>query len=161
MLSSFHQLLLLLLCFISFVFADTEIVNFDASEQIAVQVSGADEWYVSHISTYQNQKKNQAFFLFRHILSPKANEKPFNIIPAPFGTPVNGVCSSAHDLLSKTPICPHEIWIKLDLDEGDWKTYGKFSLRISWPGSVSNVKHIRRCLKFLSGSFTSILRNFI
>ncbi|KAE9393778.1 hypothetical protein BT96DRAFT_772456, partial [Gymnopus androsaceus JB14] len=76
------------------------------------------------------------------ILNPKANEKRFDVIPAPLGTPVIGVCSSTAGLLSKVPNCPHEIWIKLDLDEGDWKTYEKFSLRVSWPGSSPAKFHI-------------------
>lgn len=72
----------------------------------------------------------------RHVLSPGANEKPFNVQPAPFGTRMDVVCSSPQELLSKAPNCRNEIWIKLDLDHPDWKSYTKFTLRISWPGSV-------------------------
>ncbi|KIK71606.1 hypothetical protein GYMLUDRAFT_341290 [Collybiopsis luxurians FD-317 M1] len=108
---------LLLLCYAALSFANTEIVNFDASNQVNAYVDGADTW---------------------PILRPGANEKPFSVMPAPLGTPPKGICSSPHDLLSKTPNCPHEIWIKLDMDDASWKSFSKFTLRISWPGSVSS-----------------------
>ncbi|KAJ4470916.1 hypothetical protein J3R30DRAFT_3710872 [Lentinula aciculospora] len=111
----FHPLRLsIALSFASIALANTEIINFEASGQIDVHVSGADKW---------------------HVLSSGANEKPFNILPAPLETHMNSVCSSPQDLLSEVPNCPHEIWIKLDLNHEDWKSYKKFTLRISWPGS--------------------------
>ncbi|KAJ4471807.1 hypothetical protein C8J55DRAFT_459039, partial [Lentinula edodes] len=110
----FHRQLFFLLCFASFALANTEIVNFEASDQIDVHIFDDHNW---------------------HVLSPGANEKSFNVQPAPFGTRMNVVCSSPQELLSKAPNCSNEIWIKLDLDHPDWKSYTKFTLRISWPGS--------------------------
>ncbi|KAJ3739779.1 hypothetical protein DFH05DRAFT_1406710 [Lentinula detonsa] len=104
----------LLFLFLPLVLANTEIVNFEASEQRGAHVAGAHDW---------------------HVLSPGANEKPFTVLPAPLGTRMNSVCSAPQDLLSKTPDCAHEVWIKLDLDYANWKPYTKFTLRISWPGS--------------------------
>ena len=45
---------------------------------------------------------------------------------------------------SKLPHCPRDLWFELDLD-GDgrhghlatWKNYNRFTLRVSWPASVS------------------------
>jgi hypothetical protein len=48
---------------------------------------------------------------------------------------------------SNPPHCPHDLWFVLDLDgdgrnghNGDvaaWKNYDQFTLRVSWPASVS------------------------
>ncbi|KAJ3753265.1 hypothetical protein EV360DRAFT_53754 [Lentinula raphanica] len=133
----FHLCLFL---FASLALANTEIVNFEASDQVAADVHGANLW---------------------HVLSPEANEKPFNVSPAPLGTRINSICSSAEDLLSDAPNCEHELWIKLDLDHPKWKSYTKFTLRISWPGSspadfgINIINPQATASRFAGGPITS------
>ena len=80
--------------------------------------------------------------------------------PAPLlgaGAPPNSLCDNAEDVVnsfillshSSRPACPHDLWLVLDLDgdgkngyehsNGDsaWKSYDRFTLRVSWPASVS------------------------
>ncbi|KAF9068761.1 hypothetical protein BDP27DRAFT_1448144 [Rhodocollybia butyracea] len=109
-----RRIFFLFLLFVSYAFANTEIVNFDASEQINARITNEDEWPT---------------------INPSTNQTVFTVTPAPLGTHMNAVCASPQDLLSKTPNCVHEVWIKLDLDESEWKRYRKFTLRVSWPGS--------------------------
>ncbi|KAF5377103.1 hypothetical protein D9757_008767 [Collybiopsis confluens] len=79
----------------------------------------------------------------RPVLRPGANKKSFKLDPAPLGTPINGVCSSPADYLHKEhPECPHETWIRLELDDSNWTSFNKFTLRISWPGSSPADFHI-------------------
>ena len=49
---------------------------------------------------------------------------------------------------SNPPRCPHDLWVVLDLDGGErhgsneaWKNYDRFTLRVSWPASVSPTNH--------------------
>lgn len=34
--------------------------------------------------------------------------------------------------------CPHQMWTVLDLNADEWRRYSKFTLRLSWPASVSS-----------------------
>jgi hypothetical protein len=78
-------------------------------------------------------------------------------IPAPLldagAPPSDPLCDNDEDAMnllrgsSNPPHCPHDLWIVLDLDDdgrhghnGDmaaWKNYDRFTLRVSWPASVS------------------------
>lgn len=75
-------------------------------------------------------------------------------IPAPLldpGAPLSdSLCDNDEDAMnllrgnSNPPHCPHDLWFVLDLDgdgrNGDlatWKNYDRFTLRVSWPASVS------------------------
>jgi hypothetical protein len=78
-------------------------------------------------------------------------------IPAPLldagAPPSDPLCDNDEDVMnllrgsSNPPHCPHDLWIVLDLDDdgrhghnGDmaaWKNYDRFTLRVSWPASVS------------------------
>jgi hypothetical protein len=65
------------------------------------------------------------------------------------GAPLDPSCDTDEDVMDpfmgSSPPCPHDLWIVLDLD-GDgqngrgksaWKSYDRFTLRVSWPASVS------------------------
>jgi hypothetical protein len=75
-------------------------------------------------------------------------------IPAPVSEagapPSDPLCYNDEDAMnllrgsSNPPHCPHDLWFVLDLDgngrHGDlaaWKHYDRFTLRVSWPASVS------------------------
>lgn len=80
---------------------------------------------------------------FRPILNQSHNELQWNIIPAPLGTPLGLVCQPNRNPRlevngSSVPwkYCPHELWIALDLMQGGWDIYNKFTVRLSWPASV-------------------------
>ena len=69
-------------------------------------------------------------------LSPPNAERLIRVLPAPVGTPVEDVCTPATPSSVQPGGCAHETWLTLDLDHPDWKAYGKFTLRVSWPASV-------------------------
>jgi len=92
--------------------ANTEIVNFFASEVPLVSTPFTEQWPV-----------------FNRI----HNERQWNITPAPVGTPLRQVCE--HDSPKEYLACVHEWWVVLDLTQGGWDSYSKFTLRISWPAS--------------------------
>jgi hypothetical protein len=96
----------------------------------------------------------------RTVLHAGANEIiVHDRIPAPLlsaGASPDPLCDNDEDvmdpfmlLLRSSPPCPHDLWLMLDLD-GDgqnghehrsgkaaWKSYDRFTLRVSWPASVS------------------------
>ncbi|THV04757.1 hypothetical protein K435DRAFT_648719 [Dendrothele bispora CBS 962.96] len=109
-----HFLILLSSLWLSPVSSNTEIVNFEVKPALDHDLSFVEEW---------------------PMFSPRNNEKRFDVVPAPLGTPLRHVCAGPEDLLSKTPQCPHEIWFKLGLDQDGWDKFSKFTLRISWPAS--------------------------
>ncbi|EMD32584.1 hypothetical protein CERSUDRAFT_118623 [Gelatoporia subvermispora B] len=92
------------------VLGNTEIVNFAAGDAPDASILRASEWPV---------------------LRPGAAELLRSVEPAPFGTPLGSVCQNSTTAGS----CPHELWLSLDLDSPEWRSYGKFTLRISWPAS--------------------------
>src|SRR5712675_3665421 len=91
-------------------------------------------------------------------------------VPAPLpGDLRDSLCGDSEDVhpFKRRP-CPHELWLALDLDgrgngdrDGDrgrddenlgWKTYHRFTLRVSWPASVSDpliLTHIHHSLSNL------------
>ncbi|KAK0234237.1 hypothetical protein IW262DRAFT_1291106 [Armillaria fumosa] len=97
----FRYLLLLYLSVLAF--ANTEIANFYASSDVQAPVAVGKEWAA---------------------LSASENQRQYEIIPAPLGTPLTAVCPSSP--------CRHELWLKLDLSNDDWQQFTKFTLRISW-----------------------------
>ncbi|KAI0327649.1 hypothetical protein GY45DRAFT_1372973 [Cubamyces sp. BRFM 1775] len=106
-------LTLLLLCIVHsarVVLANTEIVNFDASQSPDVFLAGANEWPV---------------------LSPSHALALMRVPPAPTGTPITAVCEPISS--SNMGHCPHETWLAVDLDASAWLSYSKFTLRVSWP----------------------------
>ncbi|KAF5368845.1 hypothetical protein D9758_002952 [Tetrapyrgos nigripes] len=124
-------LILSALCF-SLVSANTEIVNFDVSDAVGRNLSFTEEWYDIALCPSLKPLHN---LTRRPVFSPQENEGRFDIVPAPLGTLMKHVCAGPEDLLSRTPQCPHEIWLKLDLDQDRWISFSKFTLRISWPAS--------------------------
>ncbi|KAG7451813.1 uncharacterized protein BT62DRAFT_880984 [Guyanagaster necrorhizus] len=84
-------------------FANTEISNFYASSAVQAPIIASREWAA---------------------LSASANQRQYEIVPAPLGTPISAVCP--------TSPCSHELWLKLDLSSDAWQEFTKFTLRISW-----------------------------
>jgi len=89
------------------VFANTEIVNFSVNEPSEELAFLNSSWTLFDVD------------------SPSGTYK---IPPASFGTPLKQVCPEGQGP------CPHELWFALALG-GDWQTYHKFTLRVSYPAS--------------------------
>ncbi|KAI3621630.1 hypothetical protein WG66_009451 [Moniliophthora roreri] len=109
MLRVFISLILTSLCI-----GNTEIVNFDAYSANDADVLVSNAWSSFNLRT---------------------SEQHAEIIPAPLNTPLAAVCSSPEDLVSTVPSCPNEIWFKLNLDDDEWRTFSKFTFRVSWAAS--------------------------
>ncbi|KAG1886203.1 hypothetical protein F4604DRAFT_1969649, partial [Suillus subluteus] len=119
MLHPFIILPLIVLFICQEVIANTEIINFLAAEERNVDFSSTtvDSW---------------------PILNYKNNQGHWNVDPALLDTPLQQVCESETGTDSKNPFsCLHELWITLDLDDENWMSYSKFTLRLSWPASKS------------------------
>ncbi len=71
----------------------------------------------------------------RRRITSSSSEQPFDVLPAPLGTTVADVCEPAKE--SSLAGCPHELWLSIGTEEPRWAAYTKFTLRISWPASVS------------------------
>jgi hypothetical protein len=69
----------------------------------------------------------------RTCVNSTANELELSVAPARLHTPIADVCRRDTYLLGA---CPHEIWLRLHLDDLDWISFKKFTLRVSWPASV-------------------------
>ncbi|KAJ7597782.1 hypothetical protein C8J56DRAFT_1041955 [Mycena floridula] len=93
-----------------FVAADTEIVNFDTSTVGNFRFVPPLDW---------------------QILSPEAPEIRLSLAPAHLNTPINEVCWSTQG----SDACPNELWVVLDVDQSNWTSYKKFTLRLSWAAS--------------------------
>ncbi|KAG6911292.1 hypothetical protein DXG01_002131 [Tephrocybe rancida] len=104
--------LLLALSLSLHVFANTEIVNFRASEYHNDGISFTNYW---------------AKLNYTH------SEYEWALLPAPLGTSMLDVCSSKDSTVRSDP-CPHELWLVLDLARA-WTAYSSFTLRLSWPAS--------------------------
>lgn len=99
--------------------ANTEIRNFDASPERVIAFPSAI---------------NSVFSVF----NSTHRESTFQLLPAPLGTPLLSVCDD-YALESR---CPHELWLRLDLEDPGWYSHSSFTLRISWPAFVSPIsKH--------------------
>ncbi|KAI0066652.1 hypothetical protein BV25DRAFT_1820692 [Artomyces pyxidatus] len=96
-----------------FAVANTEIVNFE--------VSFNEDLFFPHTSNWT-------------VFKPGAHEQPWTLLPAPLHTLLDAVCEK--DVATERVLnCSHELWLVLDLDDANWRTYSKFTLRISWPAS--------------------------
>ncbi|KAG1813944.1 uncharacterized protein BJ212DRAFT_1274970 [Suillus subaureus] len=117
MLHPFIILPLIVLFICQEVIANTEIINFLAAEERNVDFSSTtvDSW---------------------PILNYKNNQGHWNVDPALLDTPLQQVCESETGINPANPFsCLHELWITLDLDDENWMSYSKFTLRLSWPAS--------------------------
>ncbi|KAF8808208.1 hypothetical protein BYT27DRAFT_7256721 [Phlegmacium glaucopus] len=97
------------------VVANTEIINFSATGTELSNLPFTDTW---------------------HILRPENSTLRWNVISAPLEyTLSQSICNDLHEWhpVQNTNVCPHEFWLVLDLDQDGWKTYDKFTLRLSWP----------------------------
>ncbi|KAH9885441.1 hypothetical protein C8Q73DRAFT_795858 [Cubamyces lactineus] len=106
-------LALVVLCIVQsahVVLANTEIVNFDASQASEVLLAETNEWPV---------------------LSPLHAQVLLRVSPAPTDTPIASVCEPISGNIPGD--CPHETWLTVDLDASPWLSYSKFTLRVSWP----------------------------
>ncbi|KAJ7597884.1 hypothetical protein C8J56DRAFT_771609 [Mycena floridula] len=97
-----------------FVAGDTEIVNFDASTVGNLQFVASLDWPV---------------------ISAEAPEIRLSFSPAHLNTPINEVCQSSKG----SDTCPNELWVVLDVDQSNWTSYKKFTLRLSWAASFPSV----------------------
>ncbi|KAG2153537.1 uncharacterized protein EDB93DRAFT_222600 [Suillus bovinus] len=119
MLHPFITLPLIVLFICEEVIANTEIINFLAAEESNVDFSST----TVHSWPILNYKNNQGLW---------------NVDPALLDTPLQQVCESetGTDPDSENPFsCLHELWVALDLDDENWSSYSKFTLRLSWPAS--------------------------
>lgn len=104
--------------FITGIVANTEIINFSATEAEISSLPFTDIW---------------------HILSPEISTLQWKMISAPLEYAFSpSICSSLHEWhpVQNTNVCSHEFWLVLDLDQDGWKIYDKFTLRLSWPAYV-------------------------
>ncbi|KAI0694898.1 hypothetical protein BC835DRAFT_1274129 [Cytidiella melzeri] len=89
------------------VLANTEIVNIVATQADGASFPQALGWLVLSSSSAEHMLRAQ---------------------PAPLNTPSESICISRGD-----SACRHEMWAVLELDSHGWTTFGKFTLRVSWP----------------------------
>ena len=75
--------------------------------------------------------------IHRRTLSADYPEVRLAVLAASLHTPISAVCEPVGD----AP-CPHEVWMALSLDDAGWVSFRKFTLRISWPASVSRPQFI-------------------
>lgn len=76
------------------------------------------------------------------------NKQSFAVLPAALSTPLKSVCddslhiagSSGNGILSS--LCPHELWVLLDLDDPQWAKFSMFTIRLSWPAFVRTIVHV-------------------
>ncbi|KAH7915740.1 hypothetical protein BJ138DRAFT_1169765 [Hygrophoropsis aurantiaca] len=99
--------------------ANTEIINFMATEEPKVALPSVlvGNWTTLH---------------YAH------NERQWTLQPALIDTNLKQVCEPDYDSVSpeNSPfLCPHEVWVTLNLDDQSWRAYSRFTLRLSWPAS--------------------------
>ncbi|KAG7100022.1 hypothetical protein E1B28_001808 [Marasmius oreades] len=107
------SILLLLLSCTLLSFANTEIVTFETSNANYVDVSEALGWT---------------------ILRPQENEQMLSVPSVPHKrdqASKRRPPSSSDEGISQQ----NEVWLKLALDEEEWKAFSKFTLRVSWPAN--------------------------
>ena len=75
----------------------------------------------------------------RPTLSPGDSERLFALAPAPLGSSIVDVCEpvTSASLTTGVGACPYELWLALGTHEEAWAGFDKFTLRVSWPASVS------------------------
>ncbi|KAJ3506617.1 hypothetical protein NLJ89_g6773 [Agrocybe chaxingu] len=114
-----HPLFSLLVCFLPLrgVFGNTEIINFSAVNDQALEFPFTSSWPILAPNTP---------FLIRNISSAPLETK----LPQEICVLLDKWNS---DDSTTTSSCCHELWIVLDLDQEEWKGFNKFTLRVSWP----------------------------
>ncbi|KAH9486189.1 hypothetical protein JR316_0000253 [Psilocybe cubensis] len=102
-----------LLLLIGFSSANTEIINFSVAEDDELDLPFTETWPIFY---------------------PGHSQAKFEVTSAKLGTVLSSeICPDLPKWSSKYPQrCPHETWVVLDLDRGDWKRFNKFTLRVSW-----------------------------
>ncbi|KAJ6518735.1 hypothetical protein C8R45DRAFT_807167 [Mycena sanguinolenta] len=96
---------LLLLLLATLIHGNTEITNFAASERTDAPLLRGRGWPT---------------------LRPRSTTR-WTLVRAAYGSPFNAVCASSAE--SESERCPYELWLALDTPS----TYGRWTLRISWP----------------------------
>ena len=140
--------------------ANTEIINFIAGNPITVPPLQLQNWRGHSFAwlTPYLLLTVALHVICRTVLHAGANEIIVrDRIPAPLldagAPPSDPLCDNEQDAMnllrgsSKLPHCPHDLWVLLDLDGDEWyghngvlalwKNYDRFTLRVSWPASVS------------------------
>ena len=119
--------------------ANTEIINFSATEAEFSSLPFTETW-LARIS--QQPALSLTKQLWRHILEPANSTLQWNMISAPQEyTLSQSICLNLHEWhpVQNVDVCPHEFWLVLDLDQDGWKVYDKFTLRLSWPAYVRRL----------------------
>lgn len=80
-------------------------------------------------------------FFHRPTFYPGNSEVEWSLELASKDTIISKDCDFSSDLAT---LCPNEKWMILDLDHNEWRGYSKFTLRISWPASVSSYHPLRK-----------------
>ncbi|KAL0068490.1 hypothetical protein AAF712_004568 [Marasmius tenuissimus] len=93
-------------------FANTEIVNFDASSK-GIEVALEIDWPALHPRDHE-----------RILQVNSTADKQTRVSEG-------GPCT----VLEGLGPCQNEVWLKLALDEGEWQSFSKFTLRVSWPAN--------------------------
>ncbi|KDR85832.1 hypothetical protein GALMADRAFT_218910 [Galerina marginata CBS 339.88] len=93
---------------------NTEIINFLAVEDSSADLPFTHAW---------------------PILRPGASNIQFNATSAKLGSDLpQKICPNLNEWHPERPdLCPHELWVVLELDGIEWKNFNKFTLRASWP----------------------------
>ncbi|KAJ3513242.1 hypothetical protein NLJ89_g3059 [Agrocybe chaxingu] len=107
------------------VLGNTEIINFSVADNQALVLPFTSSWPV---------------------LDPSTPFTIHNVSSAPLGTKLpQGICATLdnRDSDGNTSSCPHELWIVLDLDQGKWKGFTNFTLRLSWPAYHPTDFHLK------------------
>ncbi len=132
----FKAFLALVGCVLS-AYANTEIINIDASYSDSIALPETAGWQVHSQRSYTTSHH----IMNRPTFSPTSSEYLWEVLPAPLYAPLSDVCEGISEFS-----CPHEIWASLDLDSPAWYRFHKFTLRISWPASVSRAFFSYTCL---------------
>ncbi|KIM88865.1 hypothetical protein PILCRDRAFT_813856 [Piloderma croceum F 1598] len=112
-LTFFYYIILSIVLWTTIVNANTEIRNFEVTEQQEIIIPQISKWPT---------------------LFPGKNEGEMALQMAPAETSLDNMSPNAAVWNPKS--YPHEIWVVLDLDHEEWKKYSKFTLRLSWPASL-------------------------
>ena len=128
----------LLVSEIRFVSANTEIRNFDVALGIqdgsaSGEVGGGVEKISRGGGVDLEAPEHSRVISQWPIFTANASELSFKVTPAPLDTALQSICEEP----PVTNSCAHQLWITLDLDDPRWRSFSKFTLRLSWPAFVS------------------------
>jgi len=114
--------------------ANTEIHNFEVTERQEIIIPQASKWQGRLGSKYA--KLLLTVRICRPALFAGENEDEWSLDLASAERPLDKASSDA--TIWDPRYYPHEMWVVLDLDHEEWKSYSKFTLRLSWPAYVSS-----------------------